>query len=300
MLNKYLHKKINEKFLDWCSDYNSLEVRRSCRSKKQARDMFDKWNVPYAKWSIFFSPLKAVKFVKEYWFPVCIKPNVWGYSRGSYFPINNWKEFWVAIIWAKKWWPTSVIEEYLLGKNYRVGVTKDSVDVVMQRFPAFVIWDWLKTIWTLVDEENQIRKDMKLLPVIHEIERSAQIIYHLKKQWLTFDSIPKLDENVTLFHRVALSPGWVLENVELDKVTPKNKELFIKILDLFKANVFWIDVIMEKWIDVDYDKQKTIFLEVNSRPYMKMHWYPRYWKKPDLTEMYKKLDGLEIKSRDIF
>jgi glutathione synthase/RimK-type ligase-like ATP-grasp enzyme len=33
---------------------------------------------------------------------------------------------------------------------------------------------------------------------------------------------------------------------------------------------------MESGIDIDFDKQKTIFLEVNSRPFLKMHEYPRY------------------------
>ncbi len=78
-----------------------------------------------------------------------------------------------------------------------------------------------------------------------------------------------------MYHRVSLAPGGVLETIDVDTITPKNKALFIKIIDLFEANIFGIDVIMEKGIDVDYDKQKTIFLEVNSRPYLKMHNFPR-------------------------
>jgi len=300
MINKIIHKYITSKFLDGCSDYNSLEVRRSCRSKRQARDMFEKWNIPYAKWEIFFSPFTAYRFVKKYWFPVCVKPNVWWYSRWSYFPINNWSELCKWIILAKIRWPTTVIEQYLLWKNYRVVVTKDNINIAMQRFPPFIIWDWKRDISTLVKEENQIRKDMKLLPIIHLVEKSPKTIKHLKKQALDFNSIPKKDEKIELFHRVALSTWWTLENVDLETITSKNKELFLKILDLFKSNIFWIDVIMEKWIDIDYDKQKTIFLEVNSRPYLKMHWVPRYWEKPDMTEMYKKLDSLDIKDNNIF
>lgn len=300
MINKIVHKYITNKFLDGCSDYNSLKIRRSCRSKKQARDMFINNNIPHAKWLIFTSPYSAYKFTKKHGFPVCIKPNVWWYSRWSHFPINNWKDFWKAAFLVKVWWPSSVVEQYLLWKNYRVVVTKNSVDLAMQRYPAFIIWDWKKDISTLIDEENKIRVEMKLLPIIHKIEKSSAVKSHLKKQWLNLNSIPKKDEKIELYHRVSLAPGWVLENIELDEITHKNKELFIKILDLFNSNIFGIDVIMEKWIDIDYDKQKTIFLEVNSRPYLKMHWYPRYWKVPDLKKMYEKLESMEIWDRDIF
>ena len=74
-----------------CSNYNSLEVRKSCRSKEQARDKFQQGNIPYAKGLIFFNPFAAIRFAKEHGFPLVIKPNVSGFSRGSHFPIRNEK-----------------------------------------------------------------------------------------------------------------------------------------------------------------------------------------------------------------
>jgi len=286
--------------MDGCSNYNPRSVRRASRSKKQAREMFKEHNIPHAQGTTFLSPYTAYRFVKEHGFPVCIKPNVGGYSRGSYFPITNWKEFWHAIIWVKIWWPVSVIETYLLWKNYRVVATKNSIDIAMERMPSFVIWDGEKTISTLIDEENKIRRDMELTPVIHEIEKKWVVKKHLKKYGKTFSYIPKNKEKVVLFHRVALAPGGILENIDLKTITPKNKELFLKILDLFDSNIFGIDVIMEKGIETDYDKQQTIFLELNSRPYLKMHHVPRYGKTPDLRAMYKKLDSLSITDKDTF
>jgi hypothetical protein len=63
---------------------------------------------------------------------------------------------------------------------------------------------------------------------------------------------------------------------------------------MFDANIFGIDVIMEKWIEVDFDKQKCIFLEVNSRAYLKMHSKPRYGKPADLWPLEEKLSKIEI------
>ena len=243
------------------------------------------------------NPFNALKFAAIHSYPLVIKPNVGGFSRGSFFPIMNKKELVEAIFYAKAWWPSTVIESYLLWKNYRVVVTKDWVEVVMERFPAFVIWNWVSTIEELIDYENSIRRDMNLNPIIYEIKKSKLIEKYLQKQWLTFDTVLKKGLKVFLYHRVSLAPGGILENIELATITEKNRQVFQKILNASWANILWIDVIMEQGIETDFDSQKTIFLELNSRPYLKMHEVPRYWKKPDLTDLYARLDRLEINDR---
>lgn len=293
-LKKVLYAWIEETFMDGCSDYNSLEVRRLCRSKKQARDMFEKNNVPHAKGLVFINPYSAYKFVKQHGFPIVLKPNVWWYSRGSFFPIENFKDFWKAMFFVKLWWPSSVVEQYLLWKNYRIVTTKQAVDIAMERYPAFVVWDNAKTIWELIDDENNIREEMKLAPIIYKIKKSGKVASYIKKQGYCFESILPKWKKISLYYRVSLAPGGILETVEVETITQKNKELFIKILNDFWANIFGIDVIMEKGVEVDYDKQKTIFLEVNSRPYLEMHRKPRYGKPADLNPLHEKLSKLEI------
>lgn len=299
-IKKLIYAWIEKTFMNWCSDYNSIEVRRACRSKKQAREMFKQHNVPHAAWLVFLNPYTAYKFVEKHGFPIVLKPNVWGFSRGSHFPIENYADFWKAMFFVKLWWPTSVIEEYLLWKNYRVVATKWSVDIAMQRYPAFVVWNWEKTISELIDEENKIRVSMDLLPIIHEIEKSSKIKKHINKQWFTFDSVLENNKTVELYHRVSLAPGWVLETVETSDITEKNKKLFIDIIDMFDANIFGIDVIMEQGIDIDYDQQKCIFLEVNSRAYLEMHRKPRFWLPADLWPLHEKLSKIEIRWKGIF
>lgn len=138
-LKKIIYAFIEKNFLGGCSDYNPLSVRKICRSKFQAREMFKNNDIPHAQGLVFLNPYSAYRFAKEHGFPLVLKPNVGGFSRGSHFPIQNFKEFWVAMFFVKLWWPTSVVETYLLGKNYRVVTTKDSVDIAMQRYPAFVV-----------------------------------------------------------------------------------------------------------------------------------------------------------------
>ncbi len=299
-LKQIIYSWIDEKFLGGCSNYNSLSTRKSCRSKKQAREMFSQNGIPHAKGDIFWGPVKPFKFAKKYGFPLVVKPNVSGFSRGSHFPINNYCELFKAILFVKIWWPTSVIEQYLKGKNYRVVVVKDQIMSVIRRYPPFVIGDGRLSITELIDRENKVRSQMGLFPVIHPIQKNTRTARFLKKKNLYFSSVPAKGEMVTLYNRISLAPGGIIETLDKHTMHEQNKSLFLKILPYFNANILGIDAIFEKGIDIPYFQQRVIFLEVNSRPYLKMHHYPRYGKKQDLDDFYDVLNRLEIKQTDIY
>ena len=297
---RWLYRWISERYMHGCTSYNTLEVRKGCRSKAQARAVFAKNRVPHAQGMIFFLPWKVPAFVRRCGFPVVVKPNVSGYSRGSYFPINNYRELWRGIVLAKAWWPTTVIEQYLRGANYRVLATGEKLVSVIRRYPPFVVGNGIDTIAALIDAENKVRAKMKLHPTIYPIAKSKLVIAHLKKQNLTLDSIPPRDMQIELFHRVALAPGGVVETIDQKTISPDNAKLFTTVVGMFNANLLGIDVIFEHGIEKSYRQQKCIFIEVNSRPYAKMHHHPRYGKVEDLSSHYADLDKLDIADRDIF
>jgi D-alanine-D-alanine ligase-like ATP-grasp enzyme len=299
-IKKIIYAWISKKFMGGCSNYNSLAVRKSCRSKAQARDKFKEGDIPHAQGLIFFNPFAAVNFAKKHGFPLVIKPNVSGFSRGSHFPIRNYKALWKAIFFAKCWWPFTVVEQYLEGKNYRVVVANGEVVSVLQRYAPAVKGDGHSTIRELMHAENAIREEMKLYPVIYPLKETAQTRDFLAKQGLNFESIPQQDERITLFYRISLAPGGVVEVIKKELLPEVNHALFKKVLNLFDANILGIDVILEKGIEFDYRDQKCIFLEVNSRPYLKMHDYPRYGKAEDLSAQFAQLDALDIQQSDTF
>lgn len=295
-----LYAAISERYMHGCSNYNDLEVRRSCRSKAQGRDKFAEGGVPHAHGLVFFNPWRAHQFASEHGFPLVIKPNVSGYSRGSYFPITNFKELWRAMLLARIWWPMTVVEQYLAGPNYRVVTVKGKIMSVIQRYPPFVIGNGRDTISTLIDNENAERERLQLLDGMFPISKGELVRKHLKKNGYTLDSVPRDAERVECFHRVALAPGGVVHAIETEAVHPDNVELFLHVLDLFKANLLGIDVIFERGIDESYKSQSCIVLEVNSRPYLKMHHYPRYGKKHDLSAYYAELDQLAVSQPHTF
>lgn len=299
-IRQIIYNWVDRKFLGGCSSYNSLATRKSCRSKKQAREAFVRYNIPHAKGTIFYNPLAALNFVRKNGFPVVIKPNVSGFSRGSYFPITNYAELLKAAFLVKIWWPSSVIEQYLDGKNYRVVVIKDEIMSVIRRYPPFVIGDNKSTISELIDRENRIREQMGLYPVMHAIAKGDGVARFLKTKGFLLSSVPRQGEMIALHNKIALAPGGVVETVDKTTIHPQNRELFLRILPIFTANILGIDAIFERGLEVPYLEQKVIFLEVNSRPYLKMHDFPRYGEKEDFSSYYGALESLDIGEKDLF
>lgn len=291
---------VSRKYLAGCSNYNSLEVRRGCRTKLQGRSVFAKNRIPHAPGQVFFWPGTARKFAREHGFPLVIKPNVSGFSRGSYFPIHSMRELYRAIFWAKCWWPTTVVERYLSGANYRVLAGRDGIVSAIRRYPPTVAGNGIDSIGALIDAENRIRADMGLHPVMYPAQKSGKVLRHLARQGMNFASIPEKGQRVELFHRVALSTGGVVETIDKSRVHEDNRRLFVEIVELFDANLLGIDAIFEKGIDIAHTEQECIVLEVNSRPYIKMHHYPRWGEKEDFSADLSKLDELVIEDRDIY
>ncbi len=299
-LKRILYRAIDRHFLHGCTSYNPLEVRRSCRSKEQARAVFAANGIPHAQGEIFFNPWKAHRFARAHGFPLVIKPNVSGFSRGSHFPIGNYRELWKAALAVKAWWPVSVVEQYLAGCNYRVLVGNGEIISIIRRYPPFVMGDGTRTIDQLIDAENATREAMGLYPVIHPIPKDRRIRRYLARQGMSLEQVPADGERVNLFNRIALAPGGVVETIPLQKVPEINRHLFLRILELFDANILGIDVIMEEGIEVPWNRQRCIFLEVNSRPYVAMHRFPRFGEKENLDEHFQRLDALQIDNADLF
>ncbi len=293
-MKRFLHWFLSRFFLSGCSDYNPLPVRRACRSKAQAREAFEVNNLPYAQGRTFLSPTTAFAFAKTHGFPLVIKPNVGGFSRGAYFPIENKSQLLTAAIGVKKWWAISIVEQYLLGKNYRVVMTKFGVMSVLRRYPPFVVGDGKQSISALIDAENALRDKMQLAPTTRSIPKNAAIKKHLKQHKMHLGTVPSANQKVYLHHKISLNLGASIELIDKQVLSDNNQQQLKQILDFFNANILGIDVICEQGIEVDFNAQNCIFLELNSRPFLPMHDNPRYGTPEDLSDFYQQLNTLEI------
>ncbi len=298
-MKDYAYKLITKWFLVGCSNYNPLSVRKKCRSKNQAKQIFKLLNIPSAPSLLFYNPFKVFNFVKKYGYPVVIKPNIGGFSRGAHFPIINYWQLLKASFFVKIWWPSSIIEGYISGGNYRIVAIEGKIMSILKRYPPFVVGDGKNDISTLIDKENQLRRDMKLLPAISAIKKNKAIKQYIKQNKLSLTSIPAKNKKVYLHNKISLNTGGVVEIIDNTKLSSTNKDIIFAILAKLSANILGVDVICET-IEIDFNKQKCIFLELNSRPFLAMHNYPRYGKKQDLSEYYQILNSKKIANENTY
>ena len=295
-----LGKLLSKWFLTGCSHYNDLQTRRYCRSKDQAKQAFAELKVPSAKSCLFYFPHSAFNFARQYGFPVVVKPNIGGFSRGAYFPIENYWQLLKASILVKIWWPRSIIEQYLSGNNYRIVTIKNNIMSIARRYPPFVIGNGYDNIATLIKKENTIRIQMKLLPIMSCIPKNYHIWKHLKKQGLNFSNVIAKNKKINLHHKISLKLGSIIEVIDPSELTPNNRTMLFDILKYFRANILGIDVICQQKLSTDFTQQKCIFLEVNSCPFLAMHDVPRYGKKQDLSPYYAQLEQYHVTQKNIF
>ena len=273
MLNPYVWYR-KYVVLEDCSDYNPKDAKKASKTKSGTKEFFKKQKIPHAAGISFYNPFSALSFAKKHSYPFVIKPDVGGFSRGSFFPLRSKKELLKAAFKVKFYWLKSVIEEYLEGRNYRVVAAYGKIVAVTRRHPAHVVGNGKSTVLQLIKRENKIRKRMKLYPVMHPISPKAALADP--------EYIPKKGEYVRLGNKVSLASGGILENLDI-RIPKKNAEMLLSTLSALNANVFGIDIICED-ITKDFDKQKCIFLELNSRPYLIMHKYSRNGNHLDLEK----------------
>lgn len=299
-IKRIVYRWIERKFLAGCSNFNSLATRKLCRSKKLARRIFTEHSIPHARGEVFYGLLTPFRFAGKFGFPLVIKPNVGGFSRGSHFPISSYGQLFKAALQVKIWWPSSVVERYLEGKNYRILVTRDRVLSVIRRYPPQVVGDGRASIEELIDRENRVREEMRLYPVNSPIAKSGKVIRYLAKSGKTLKTIPAPDETVQLHHRISLAVGGVVETIDKKSIPRENLQLFLQIPELLQANILGIDAIFAKGIESSHREQEVIFLEINSRPYIKMHDYPRHGKRDDIDQHLRQLTMLPVNDKDLF
>lgn len=168
-----------------------------------------------------------------------------------------------------------MVEDYLLGTEYRFFVLGDQTLAVLLRVPANVIGDGVHTVAELVAAKNDhpLRGDGSRTPLkkiaLGDIEQ-----LQLKEQGLTVDSIPTKDQLVQLRANSNISTGG--DSIDMtDEMHVSYKEIAVGISKAMGAAVCGVDLIIP-----DLKKPAELSLrswgviEANFNPMMMMHIFP--------------------------
>ena len=168
-----------------------------------------------------------------------------------------------------------MVEDYLLGTEYRFFVLGDQTLAVLLRVPANVIGDGVHTVGELVAAKNAhpLRGDGSCTPLkkiaLGDIEQ-----LQLKEQGLTVDSIPAKDQLVQLRANSNISTGG--DSIDMtDEMHASYKEIAVGISKAMGAAVCGVDLIIP---DLKQPAEPSLrswgVIEANFNPMMMMHIFP--------------------------
>lgn len=209
---------------------------------------------------------------------VVIKPKSTNFGLGiSIFQqgVTNREDFTKAVEIAFREDKEIMVEDYLLGTEYRFFVLGDQTLAVLLRVPANVIGDGVHTVAELVAAKNDhpLRGDGSRTPLkkiaLGDIEQ-----LQLKEQGLTVDSIPAKDQLVQLRANSNISTGG--DSIDMtDEMHASYKEIAVGISKAMGAAVCGVDLIIP---DLKQPAEPSLrswgVIEANFNPMMMMHIFP--------------------------
>ena len=219
---------------------------------------------------------------------VVIKPKSTNYGLGiSIFQqgVHNRDDFAKAVEIAFREDKEIMVEDYLVGTEYRFFVLSEETLAVLLRVPANVVGDGVHTVAELVATKNAhpLRGDGSRTPLkkiaLGDIEQ-----LQLKEQGLTVDSIPAKDQLVQLRANSNISTGG--DSIDMtDEMHDSYKRLAVGITKAMGAAVCGVDLIipnLKKPAEASLSSWGVI--EANFNPMMMMHIFPYAGKSHRLTQ----------------
>lgn len=210
-----------------------------------------------------------------------VKPKTTNYGVGiSIFKHGASKEdYFTAVKLAFAEDTAIIVEDFLVGTEYRFFVIDDTVKAVMLRVPANVKGDGQHTIKELVAEKNldPLRGAHHRSP-LEKIQLGQLEQLMLKDQGFTIDSIPEQDQVVYLRENSNISTGGDSIDVT-DDVHESYKKVAIAAVKALGAEISGIDLVIP---DMTKAGEYGI-IEANFNPAMHMHIYPYAGKGRRLT-----------------
>lgn len=229
----------------------------------------DRANVPKPRYSVVYSAQGAVKFAAKVGGAVVVKPIKGTRGRGVAIGLKSAKEIATAYDQAK----SSIgvlVEEQVIGTEYRFFVLGDEVLSVLGKTPAHVLGDGSLSVSELVDAKNELRAlNPRLMTSL--IPKDDVVEQNLAKQGLAWDSIPAEGQEVVLRHEANISMGADTFDAT-DDVPDIAKQAAIKAVAAIPG-LDWagVDVI----VDTSTESAPAAYIiEVNTGPGIGGHHFP--------------------------
>lgn len=254
------------------STTSNIGVEIAC-DKEETKNLLQQLSVPVPKGDTAYDEEDLESIIRRIGYPIVIKPLNGNHGRGSTMNIMNWDDAVAALKKSKEIGRYAIVEQYVVGYDYRLLVVNYKFVAAALRKPAAVIGDGKSTIAELVEVTNQDpRRGYGHENVLTSIKLDDHTEKLLEKAGLTIHSIPKLGEEIFLKSTANLSTGGTATDVT-EIVHPYNIFTAERIARLIGLDICGIDI-MSPDISVPLTDNRGVVLEVNAAPGFRMHLAP--------------------------
>jgi cyanophycin synthetase len=213
------------------------------------------------------------KTVGRLGFPVAVKPLDANHGKGITVGLKTLEEVRAAFPLAKKYSRRVIIEQSLMGKDFRALVINNRLVAVAERIPAHIVGDGEHTVRELIEITNRDpRRGYGHENVLTLIDLDAQTESLLAARACTPDTILPAGEMLYLKTTANISTGGTATD-RTDEVHPFNISLFERIARIVGLDVAGIDVVAPD-VTTPLTESGGGIIEVNAAPGFRMHLAP--------------------------
>ena len=204
----------------------------------------------------------AYVYAKRLGFPVVVKPN--SGSQGSGVAIaHNRREFYRTMRAAFKLDRVALVQRPVRGCDYRLVVIDNEVISAYERIPLHIVGDGKASIRCLLElKQRQFVAAKRGTCIKTDDPRIAE---KLKRQRLSFRSVPRLGEQVFLLDNANLSSGGDARDVTAI-VNPAFRELAVRLTRDMNLRLCGVDIMIDGRIQEPPVPGKYWVLEINAAP----------------------------------
>lgn len=163
------------------------------------------------------------------------------------------------------------IEEFHSGlKSYRILVFQDKIIGLIERTPAHVLGDGVKSIRELIHEKNILRKKLKKSVPTGNIDTRQETKTIFEELGIDYDYVPAKDEHIPLRYICNATQGGTFKSLDVQTICPENWDLAVRTARILNLNLAGLDLICED-ISIPIENSKGFIIEANVDPDITIH-----------------------------
>lgn len=254
------------------SNTSSIAVE-ICQEKSLTNRMLRAVGVPVPDGRVVASVDEACQVAEDIGYPIVVKPGAGNQGKGVSVDLKTADEVRHAYEIARQFGSEVLVEQHIVGHDYRLLVVNGKMVAAARREPAHVVGDGVHTVRELVDIENQDprrREGHSSILTRIKLDEAARLV--LNQQGMTIDDVPEAGQIVRLRLNSNLSTGGTAVDVT-DEVHPLNEQLAELAAQILALDVAGIDVLAQD-ISRPLAEQNGAVVEVNAAPGLRMHLHP--------------------------